>query len=76
MKIRFIKSPTPLGLAYFEGEEGDLPEPLCQELIADKYAISVTATVPELEPEKLPKNTELETVEKKPDTKQKPENKK
>lgn len=41
MKIKFIKSPAPLGLAYFQGNEAEFEDKQAQSLIDAKYAVEV-----------------------------------
>lgn len=46
MKIKFIKSPAPLGLGYFQGNEAEFEDKQAQSLIEAKFAVAVEEEAP------------------------------
>jgi len=41
MKIKFIKPPAPLGLAYFNGDEAEFENKQAESLIESGYAVEI-----------------------------------
>lgn len=54
MKIRFIRPAVPLGFAYAQGEEIDAEQALCDEFIAQGFAVKVDETTPSGLPADIP----------------------
>jgi hypothetical protein len=46
MKVKFIKPPAPLGLAYFQGDEAEFEDKQAQSLIDAKFAVAIEEPKP------------------------------